>query len=121
MIVNAGSDYPNAGGSYGSINLSGSGTYSLTPILSGTYAGILFFHTSDNSQAITVSGAASGMSGTIYAPSALLSVSGTGQIGTGLVVDRLAALRLARRLDEGLAVFPFAARYQPHVKQEVLG
>lgn len=40
------------------------------------------------------------------------------------VVDLLAALRLARRLDEGLAVFPFAARYQPQVRtltQEVPG
>lgn len=37
------------------------------------------------------------------------------------VVDLLAALRLACRLDEGLAVFPFAARYQPQVKQEVPG
>ena len=32
------------------------------------------------------------------------------------IVDLLAALRLARRLDEGLAVFPFAARYQPQVR-----
>jgi hypothetical protein len=40
------------------------------------------------------------------------------------VVDLLAALRLARGLDEGLAVFPFAARYQPQVRtptQEVPG
>lgn len=37
------------------------------------------------------------------------------------VVDLLAALRLGRRLDEGLAVFPFAARYQPRVRQEVPG
>ena len=40
------------------------------------------------------------------------------------VVDLLAALRLARRMDEGLAVFPFAARYQPQVRtltQEVPG
>lgn len=32
------------------------------------------------------------------------------------VVDLLTALRLARGLDQGLAVFPFAARYQPQVK-----
>ena len=32
------------------------------------------------------------------------------------VVDLLTALRLARRLDDGLAIFPFAARYQPRVK-----
>jgi uncharacterized protein (TIGR02678 family) len=40
------------------------------------------------------------------------------------VVDLLAALRLACRLDEGLAIFPFAARYQPQVRtltQEVPG
>jgi len=40
------------------------------------------------------------------------------------VVDLLAALRLARRVDEGLAVFPFAGRYQPQVRtltQEVPG
>jgi uncharacterized protein (TIGR02678 family) len=37
------------------------------------------------------------------------------------VTGLLAALRLARPLDQGLAVFPFAARYQPQVKQEVPG
>ena len=40
------------------------------------------------------------------------------------VVDLLATLRLARRMDEGLAVFPFAGRYQPQVRtltQEVPG
>jgi len=34
----------------------------------------------------------------------------------GDVVDLLEALRLARRLDDGLVIFPFAARYQPHVR-----
>jgi uncharacterized protein (TIGR02678 family) len=34
------------------------------------------------------------------------------------VVGLLAALRLARPLDEGLAVFPFAARYQPQVRTQ---
>ena len=91
LIVNAGSDYPNTGGSYGGITLSGSGSYSLTPMTSGTYAGILFFQTSDNSQSLNVSGAASGLSGTIYAPSAALNISGSGQIGTGLIVDRMTA------------------------------
>jgi uncharacterized protein (TIGR02678 family) len=32
------------------------------------------------------------------------------------VVDLLSALRLGRRMDDGLAIFPFAARYQPHVR-----
>ena len=34
----------------------------------------------------------------------------------GDVVELLTALRLAQPLDEGLAVFPFAARYQPQVR-----
>jgi uncharacterized protein (TIGR02678 family) len=34
----------------------------------------------------------------------------------GDVVELLTALRLAQPLDDGLAIFPFAARYQPHVK-----
>jgi uncharacterized protein (TIGR02678 family) len=34
----------------------------------------------------------------------------------GDVVELLTALRLAQALDAGLAVFPFAARYQPQVK-----
>ena len=89
LIVNAGSDYPKAGGNYGGITLSGSGSYKLTPMSSGTYAGILFFQPPDNTKAMTVSGAASGMTGTIDAPSAALTLSGSGQIGTGLIVDTM--------------------------------
>jgi uncharacterized protein (TIGR02678 family) len=36
----------------------------------------------------------------------------------GDVVGLLEALRLGRALDEGLAIFPFAARYQPHVRTQ---
>jgi uncharacterized protein (TIGR02678 family) len=36
----------------------------------------------------------------------------------GDVVDVLEALRLGRALDEGLAIFPFAARYQPQVRTQ---
>ena len=36
MICNAGSNYPSTGGSYGSISLSGNGSYSLSPLSSGT-------------------------------------------------------------------------------------
>ena len=71
LIVNAGSNYPNGpGGTYGSISLSGNGSYKLTPMTTGTYAGIVFFQTRDNSKAMTISGNASGMTGTIYAPAA---------------------------------------------------
>jgi len=34
------------------------------------------------------------------------------------VVDLLVALRLAQPVDEGLAILPFAARYQPHVRTQ---
>ena len=89
MIVNAGSSYPSKGGTYGSISLSGNGTYSLSPPTSGTYAGIVIFQPKDNTKALTLSGNASGMSGTVYAPAAQLSESGNAQLDASLIVDML--------------------------------
>ncbi len=89
LIVNAGSDYPSSGGTYGSITLSGNGSYKLTPASTGTYAGIVIFQTRDNSKALTVSGNASGMTGTIYAPAAQLSESGNASLNAALIVDTL--------------------------------
>ena len=43
MIVNAGSNYPGTGGTYGSITLGGNATYQPEPATSGPYAGIVFF------------------------------------------------------------------------------
>ncbi len=88
-IVNAGSKYPTTGGTYGSISLSGSGSYKLTPPTTGTYAGIVIFQSRDNSKAMTVSGAASGMTGTIYAAAASLTISGSGTLNAALDVDTL--------------------------------
>ena len=84
LIVNAGSDYPSTGGTYGSISLSGNGSYHLTPPTTGTYAGIVIFQARDNSKALTVSGNASGMTGTIYAPAAQLSESGNAQLNASI-------------------------------------
>ena len=56
---------------------------------SGPYAGIVFFQPGDNTQAMTVTGNASGITGTIYAPAALLSESGNGAINGSLIVDTL--------------------------------
>ena len=89
MIVNAGSNYPGTGGTYGSITLGGNGTYSLSPLTSGPYAGIVFFQPGDNTKAMTVSGNASGITGTIYAPGAALSESGNAAINASLIVDTL--------------------------------
>ena len=89
MIVNAGSTYPTTGGTYGSITLSGNGSYNLSPPTTGTYAGIVIFQTRDNSKALTVSGNASGMTGTVYAPAAQLAESGNASLNAALIVDTL--------------------------------
>jgi len=34
------------------------------------------------------------------------------------VIDLLVALRLGRPMADGLAIFPLAARYQPHVRAQ---
>jgi len=89
MIVNAGSKYPTTDGTYGSITLSGNGSYNLSPPATGTYAGIVMFQSRDNSKALTVSGNASGMTGTVYAPAAQLAESGNAQLNATIVVDTL--------------------------------
>jgi len=89
MIVNAGSKYPGTGGTYGSISLGGNGACSLSPLTSGPYAGVVFFQPSDSKQALTVTGNASGITGTIYAPAAGLSESGNGAINASLIVDKI--------------------------------
>jgi hypothetical protein len=92
LIYNAGSNYPNAGGNFGGIALSGSAQVNLTAPASGAYAGIVFFQARDNTRAISVSGnALIGLGyGMIYAPTALLTTSGDGQFNhTPLVVNQL--------------------------------
>ncbi len=88
-IVNGGSKYPGAGGTYGSITLGGAGTSSLSPATSGIYAGIVFFQPLDNTKAITVTAGATGITGTIYAPASPLSASGSAAIATSLIVRTL--------------------------------
>jgi Bacterial Ig-like domain (group 3)/Right handed beta helix region len=88
-VFNAGSKYPTTGGTYGSISLSGNGSYNLTPPTSGTYAGMVIFQSRDNTKALTISGNASGMIGTIYAPAAALTESGNAQLNASIDVDTL--------------------------------
>ncbi len=90
MIVNAGTLYPYSVGSYGSITLSGSGKFSLSPMTRGPYAGIVFFQPSDNKQTVTVTANTTGITGTIYAPAAPLSLTGNGAINASLIVDKIA-------------------------------
>jgi Bacterial Ig-like domain (group 3)/Right handed beta helix region len=88
-IFNAGSKYPTTGGTYGSITLSGNGSYNLSPPTSGTYAGIVIFQSRDNCSALTLSGNASGMTGTVYAPAAQLAESGNAQLNAAVIVDTM--------------------------------
>jgi hypothetical protein len=89
LIVNAGSQYPSAGGTYGSVTLSGNGSYNLTPQNAGIYAGIVIWQSRDNGKAITISGNASGMTGTIYAPAALMAESGNASLNAAIIADTM--------------------------------
>jgi hypothetical protein len=80
MIYNAGSAYPNAGGSYGSISFSGNTTVKLSAPTSGPFAGVVIFQSRDNGRALALSGNASLSSGTIYAADAALVLGGNANI-----------------------------------------
>ncbi len=99
LIYNAGSNYnAGSGNSFGAFAISGSGALNLTAPTSGTYAGIVIFQSRDNSHAMSLSGAAmTGIAGgTIYAPDATLTLSGSTQVGgsgqssSTLIVNELA-------------------------------
>jgi uncharacterized delta-60 repeat protein len=90
MICNAGSNYPNPGGSFGGITLSGTGTFNLSAPVSGPYAGVVIFQSRQNTRALSISGSImTGLNGAIYAPNALLSLSGGGQVQAALDVGML--------------------------------
>ena len=89
-IYNTGSNYPNAGGNYGGITLSGNGEVNLSAPTTGTYADILIFQSRSNTRAIALSGnAEAGISGVVYAASAGLVLSGHAELNAPLVVDTL--------------------------------
>jgi type II secretory pathway pseudopilin PulG len=73
----------------GSLSLTGSGTISLSPMSTGTYANILVYQdrTSATAMTLTGSGTVSGYNGLIYAPAAPVAVTGSG----GLAVNSLMA------------------------------
>jgi hypothetical protein len=88
LIVNTGS-----GTAYGGIALSGNGTFSLKAPTTGTYQGILILQPRANTRALSLSGnAVAGItSGIVYAPSALLAISGNAKLQSqvSLVVNTL--------------------------------
>jgi hypothetical protein len=90
MIYNTGSNFPNAGGTFGAISLGSSGNIALSGPTSGTYAGILIFQARDNTRAISLNAkSVVGLNGTIYAPAALLSLGGSATWKTPAIVGSL--------------------------------
>ena len=93
LIVNGGSNYPNpaiSGETYGGVTLSGNGSFSLNAATTGAYSGILIYQARDNTRALSISGnSMAGISGTIYAANALLTMSGNASLQNPLVVGTL--------------------------------
>jgi uncharacterized delta-60 repeat protein len=90
LIYNTGSNYPNNTGSFGGLTISGSGTVSLSAMTTGTYAGIVIFQPAANTRAISLTGnAANGLTGTVYAPAALLTLGGNASLAGAAVVNQL--------------------------------
>jgi hypothetical protein len=90
-LYNTESAFPNPGGTYGGITLSGNGAFNLTAPTSGPYAGVVLFQARTNTRAIALSGnAAEGLGGTVYAPAALLYLSGNASLAGPVVVNELA-------------------------------
>jgi PKD repeat protein len=91
FLYNAGSNYPNSGGNFGGVTLGGNGTFNLTPPAVGQpYAGILLFQSRDNPRALSLGGnGVLGTRGTIYAPAAMVSLGGNGNLQSTLVVNTL--------------------------------
>jgi hypothetical protein len=89
LIYNAGSNYLGSGSSFGAVTFSGNATVNLSAPTTGTYAGIVLFQSRDNVQTLSLNGNTSLGGGAIYAPAALLSVSGNGMNHTPLIVNEL--------------------------------
>ena len=88
LFYNAGSNFPNPGGNFGSIFFSGTGQFHFNPSTTGAYSGVTFFQARDNTAQVTLSGNSIEMKGTFYAPKAQMIMSGSGQLQMSLIVDR---------------------------------
>ena len=93
LIYNAGSSFPNPGGTFGSITLSGNSLVKLTPATTGADAGLGIFQSRDNNKVFTLSGNAQlglGSTGILYAPAAAVQLSGNSDLAGALIVNELA-------------------------------
>jgi hypothetical protein len=73
----------------GAVNFSGNGTFSLTPSTIAPLAGILICQPAANAKAVSISGNAVFATGTIYAPSAQVNVSGNGTVSQTIVAGQV--------------------------------
>jgi hypothetical protein len=86
MIYNGGG----TGGTFTGVTLSGNGSIDLSAATTGPYAGILIFQSRDNSRVMSLSGNAMVLhGGVIYAPAAVLTVSGNASLTGSVVVNQL--------------------------------
>jgi Flp pilus assembly protein TadG len=90
---NATTGVDGSGGSFGQITISGGSAFNLAGLSStanSTYSAMLLFQDRSNSQNITVSGGStSGFSGTFYAPTAQLTVSGGSTFNSQFIVGSM--------------------------------
>jgi Flp pilus assembly protein TadG len=81
----------NTGG--GAVNLSGTGSISLSPMTTGTYAGLSIFQDRTSTTGATLSGGSNiSCSGTFYFPDATLTLSGTSGVatmGSQMIVNKI--------------------------------
>jgi len=89
FIYNACSSFPATGGSCGGVSVSGNGRFKLEKSTTGTYAGISFWQSCDNTQTMSVVGGGQQgddsngefeTTGTVYLPCAAVSVAGHGEL-----------------------------------------
>jgi hypothetical protein len=74
----------------GDINLSGNGSFNLSPPVAGeAFAGVLLFQSRSNTKALSFSGNASGIRGTVYAPAAQVTMSGNGTAKLSLLANTI--------------------------------
>jgi hypothetical protein len=79
MIFNTVANYPGTSGPCGAVSFAGASTWDLSAPTSGTYQGMLIFQDPSCNTTLNISGQGGGVSatGTIYAPTALTSLSGS--------------------------------------------
>ncbi len=106
LIFNAGSAYNGTtdGGKFGSINLGGNGTISLSGMTSGVYAGVVIYQSRSNTQGLSLSGnRVAGITSSAYAASTanwitntVLTVTAEDDTGNGIDASELNDITAAR-------------------------